>query len=170
MAIDFSFSIEGFENLFQRMDELRDEIGKAKTDRIYRQAMTYAFEPVLQDAKIYAPYSTGQLEKHIYMKAHRPMMFDRGSKFYQGESYLVRVTSSPIRDESYLHTTLNVKGKFQTRWKNIRPVPISQEKGNKRTPKHEYLKPALDNNIENVKNRLGEALIAQINKIAEGRK
>ena len=130
-------------------------------------------EPVLNDAKTFAPHRTDQLKDHIYMKAHRPTMFDRASKFYQGESYLVRVTSSPIREDSYLHTTLTKKGKFQTRWKGLKPVGVSQEYGNKRVPQYQgqgYMKPALQYNLEKVKTRLGQALMIQINKIAEGKK
>jgi len=172
--MDYQFKAEGFEALFERMDELREEIGKAKTDRIWRSALLYAMEPVLQDAISYAPYDKdskdGHLKDHIYMKAHRPQMFDRGSKYYQGESYLVRVTSSPIRDTSFLHTTLNKKGKFQTRWKGLKPVGVSQEFGNKRVRKQAFLKPALNDNIENIQGRLGQALKAQIDKIAEGKK
>lgn len=172
--MDYQFKAEGFETLFQRMDELREEIGRAKTDRIWRQCLLYAMEPVLQDAISHAPYDAdskdGHLKDHIYMKAHRPQMFDRGSKYYQGESYLVRVTSSPIRDTSFLHTTLNKKGKFQTRWKGLKPVGVSQEFGNKRVRKHAFLKPALNDNIENIQGRLGQALKAQIDKIAEGKK
>ena len=172
--MEYQFKVDGFEELFKRMDDLRDEIGKAKTDRIWRNVLLYAMEPVLQDAITYAPYdkdsTDGHLRDHIYMKAHRPQMFDKGSKYYQGESYLVRVTSSPIRDTSFLHTSLNKKGKFQTRWKGLKPVGVSQEYGNKRVNKHPYLHPALTDNIENITGRLGVALKAQIDKIAEGKK
>jgi len=173
MSLEYSFSVEGFEALFKRMDNLREEVGKQKTDRIWRNVMLYAMEPVLQDAKTFAPHKSGQLAEHIYMKAHRPTMFDRASKFYQGESYLVRVTSSPIRNDSYLHTTLNKKGRFQTRWKGLKPVGVSQEYGNKVVPQYRgkgYMHPALNDNIENIKTRLGQALMVQIDKIAEGKK
>ena len=95
--MDYQFKVEGFEELFKRMDTLRDEIGKTKTDRIWRNVLLYAMEPVLQDAKTYAPKDTGQLADHIYMKAHRPQMRDKASMYYDGESYIVRVTSSPIK-------------------------------------------------------------------------
>ena len=169
MSIDYQANIKGFEALFKRMDELRDEIGKAKTDRIWRNVMLYAMEPVLQDAKTFAPKDTGQLEEHIYMKAHRPQMRDKASVTYRGESYIARVTSSPIRDDSVLETILNKKGKFQSYWTKKRPVGISNEFGNKRTPKHEFLHPALNYNIDKIQRRLGEALMVQINKLGEGK-
>ena len=170
MSIDFSANVEGFEALFKRMDELREEIGKAKTDRIWRNVMLYAMEPVLQDAKTFAPKRTGQLEEHIYMKAHKPQMRDKAAFTYQGESYIARVTSSPIRDDSVLQTILNKKGKFQSYWTKKRPVGISNEFGNKRTPKHDFLRPALTDNINKIQTRLGQALMVQIDKIAEGKK
>ena len=61
---------QGFPELFQAMDELAEEIGKGKTDKIWRNAMKFAIEPVLQDAKSFAPEDTGQLAKHIYSKVH----------------------------------------------------------------------------------------------------
>jgi hypothetical protein len=169
MSIDYQANITGFEALFDRMDKLREEIGPAKTDRIWRNVMLYAMEPVLQDAKTFAPKRTNQLADHIYMKAHRPQMRDKASITYQGESYLARVTSSPIRDDSVLETILNKKGKFQSYWTKKRPVGISNEFGNKRTPKHQFLQPALNNNIDRIQRRLGEALMVQINKIGEGK-
>lgn len=167
-----SIEVKGFEALFKRMDELRDEIGKGKTDRIWRNVMEYAFEPVLEDAKTFAPENTGQLRNHIYMKAHKPQMFDKASKYYQGEMYMVRVTSSPIRDDSVLHTILNKRGRFQTVWRGKKPVGVSQEYGNKRVPKYQgqgFIRPALIYNMEKVYTRLGQALIAQIEKIGEGK-
>ena len=169
MSIQASAKLEGFEALFKRMDELREEIGKTKTDRIWRNVMLYAMEPVLQDAKSYSPKATGQLEEHIYMKAHRPQMRDKGSITYQGESYIARVTSSPIRDDSVLETILNKKGRFQSYWTKKRPVGVSQEFGNKKTTKHAFMIPALNNNIDRIQRRLGEALMVQINKIGEGK-
>jgi hypothetical protein len=65
MAINKTFNVEGFPELFKAMDELKEEIGKGKTDSIWRKCLGYAFEPVLQDAKSFAPVDTGELEKHI---------------------------------------------------------------------------------------------------------
>ncbi len=41
------FRVEGFEELFAKMGELEEEIGKGKTDRIWRKALAWAMEPVL---------------------------------------------------------------------------------------------------------------------------
>jgi hypothetical protein len=170
MALDVPFDVQGFESLFQRMDELRDEIGKGKTDRIWRNVLSYAMEPVLQDAKAFSPQDTGQLRDHIYMKVHRPQMLDKASKFYQGETYMARVTSSPIRDDSVLNYTVNKRGKLQAYYTNKKPVPVSQEYGNKRVPQQSYMKPALNNNLDKIQTRMAQALMEQINKIAEGKK
>jgi hypothetical protein len=160
----------GFEALFQKMDDIRDEIGKCRTDRIWRNALTYAMEPVLQDAKVFAPKDTGQLADHIYMKVQRPQAMDRASKFYQGEQYMARVTSSPIRDDSKLNYVVNKRGKLQAYWSGRKPVPVSQEYGNSRVPKHEYMHPALNNNLENIQYRLAQSLTAQLDDIVKGNK
>lgn len=162
--MQISFKAEGFEDLFKKMEDLRQEIGKGKTDRIWRDILTYAIEPVLQDAKVYAPHDTGQLADHIYMKAQKPQARDKASSTYQGEMYLARVTVSPIRDDSKMHTVLNKKGKFQTVWLGKKPVAISQEFGNARTSPHPFLRPALQNNIENIQTRLAQAIMVQLDK------
>lgn len=169
MAVEFK--LEGFEDLYKAMDELAQEIGKGKTDRIWRNAMKWAMEPVLQDAKTYAPKDSGQLADRIYMKVHRPMMRDKSGKYYAGEVYMARVTASPIRDESKLKTILNKRGKFQSVWVNKRPVALSNEFGNARTPPTPFLRPALESNIDKVISRLGQAIWTEVNwgKYAKGK-
>ena len=98
--MNVTFQVEGFKELFSEMDQLAEEIGKTKTDRIWKNALLYAFEPVFQDAKTFAPKDTYDLFNHIYVKAHRPQARDKASTTYQGESYMVRVSVSPIRDDS----------------------------------------------------------------------
>lgn len=171
MATSKTFDVEGFPELFKAMDELKEEIGKGKTDTIWRKSLSYAFEPVLQDAKSFAPEDTGQLEKHIYLKVQRPQARDKASASYRGEIYMASVRVSPKRDDAVLHTVLNKRGKFQKVWRGLRPVGISQEFGNARTSPHPFLRPALDNNIDNVISRLGHIIWSQINwtKNAKGK-
>ena len=170
--LEFKPSVTGFEDLFKKMDELAEEIGKGKTDRIWRNALAAAMSPVLQDAKSFAPgespKSTGDLRDHIYMKVHKPKARDKASITYNGEMYLARVTVSAKRSETKHRLVLNKKGNFQTVAYNMRPVAVSQEFGNKRLMNsefgtaamgaHPFLRPALDNNIENVQRNLGAAL------------
>ena len=69
---------------------------------------------------------------------------------------------------------MNKKGKFQAVWTNKRPVPVSQEFGNKRLEKsefgtaargaHPFLRPALENNIGRVQTILGYAIMDAIEK------
>lgn len=165
------FKVDGFTELYKAMDELAEEIGKGKTDRIWRNALAYAFEPVLQDAKTYAPKDSGQLADRIYMKVHRPMARDKAGQRYDGEMYMARVTASTVRDESVLKVVLNKRGKFQSVWTNKRPVAISNEFGNARTPMKQFLRPALRNNIDKVISRLGQSIWSEIKwgKYAKGK-
>ena len=119
--VEGSVKVEGFDDLFKAMDGLAEEIGKGKTDAIYRKAMAYAFDPVLQMAKDLAPMDTGQLKEHMYLKVQRPQARDKASKYYEGEVWMARVTLSPKREDSVAHTVLNRKGKFQTYYTN-KPV------------------------------------------------
>lgn len=162
MAIDLSITSQGFPELFQAMDELAEEIGKGKTDKIWRNAMSFAIEPVLQDAKAFAPEDTGQLAKHIYSKVHRPQARDKTSQSYQGEMYIARVTSSTLRDDTTHKFILNKKGKFQTVLANMKPVPVSQEFGNARVPAKPFLRPALESNYDNVISRLGQSIWSEL--------
>lgn len=165
MAVEYQ--VEGFPELFAAMDALKEEVGKGKTDRIWRNAMTRAFTPVLNAAKQNAPKDTGQLAERIYMKVHRPNQGDKGSKYYQqGEIYMARVSASPLRDTSTLHTILNKKGKFQNVWRGKRPVAISQEFGNASTPQHPFLRPALEANTKLVTDILADSLKIAIDEIA----
>lgn len=152
------FKMEGFDDLQKQLDELvvdaKEKGQKVNKDRIWRNAMKWAMEPVLEDAKSYAPKDSGQLAERIYMKVHRPMTRDKAGRYYDGETYLARVTSSPIRDDSVLNTVLNKKGKFQSVWSNKRPVGISQEFGNARNAAKPFLRPALEGNISRVTSRL----------------
>lgn len=168
MADDLTFKAEGFEELFKKMDTLAQEIGKGKTDKIWRTAMKYAFEPVLQDAKTFAPAKTHQLEEHIYMKVHRPMARDKSGKAYaEGEIYMARVTASTLRDDTVYNSVLNKNNKFQTVATNKKPVPVSQEFGNARTPAHPFLRPALEVNYQRVESRLGWAIWQQLEKFGK---
>lgn len=159
------FSVEGMDELLAKMDLLQEEIGKAKTDAIWRKALRYAMEPVLQDAKTLAPEDTGELEKHIYMKVHRPMSRDKNGKYYAGEVFMARVTSSPLRDDSVKNFSLNKKGKLTGRWTNLKPVPVSQEFGNARTPANPYMRLSLENNMDKVSHRLGWSVWAAIEEV-----
>lgn len=162
-----SYKVEGFSELFAAMDALKEEIGKGKTDRIWRDAMKGAFTPVLMAAKQNAPKDSGQLAARIYMKVHRPNQGDKGSKHYvPGEIYMARVSASPLRDESTLRTVLNKRGKFQNVWGNKKPVAISQEFGNASTPKHPFLRPALEANYKLVTDILADKLKLAIDEIA----
>jgi len=161
------FKVEGFQELFKVMEELKEEIGKGKTDKIWRTALTYAMEPVLQDAKTFAPYDpkskTGHLRDHIYMKVHRPMARDKTGKYYAGEMYMARVTSSPMRDDTRADIILNKKGKFQTVYRGRPPVAVSQEFGNAKVGIGKpFLRPALEYNFDRVTSRLGWSIWQQI--------
>lgn len=153
---------DGFPELFQAMDELAEEIGKGKTNKIWRNAMRYAFEPVLQDAKAFAPQDTGQLSDRIYMAVHKPSSRDKTSQSYQGEMYVARVTASTLRDDVIHKIILNKRGKFQTVVTNKKPVPVSQEFGNARVSAQPFLRPALESNYDNVISRLGQSIWSEL--------
>lgn len=163
MSVDFK--VEGFTELYAEMDKLSEEIGKQKTDRIWRNALRYAMEPVLQDAKTYSPKDTHELVDHIYMKVHRPQGRDKSSNSYAGEMYMARVTLSPIREDSKQNFVMNKRGKLQAVWVNKKPVGVSQEFGNANTPMHPFMRPAMDNNTDRVISRLGWAVWEAIAKM-----
>lgn len=161
------FIVEGFPELFATMAELKEEIGKSKTDRIWREAMKAAFQPVLEAAKRNAPKDTGELSNRIYMKVHRPNRSDKQSKYYEpGETYMARVSVSPLRSDSQLHVVLNKRGKFQNVWRNKKPVGISQEFGNARVPAQPFMLPALRQNQNAVATILSDRLKLAIEEVA----
>lgn len=144
MSVETSFKVEGFEDLFARMDAIKEEIGKGKTDKVWRNMLKAAMQPVLDEAKRLAPNDTGQLADHIYLKVHRPMARDKDGKAYQqGTIYMARVTASTLRDDTVYNLILNKRNRFQTIAVNKKPVPVSQEFGNAKTPAHPFLLPAM---------------------------
>lgn len=164
------FKMEGFDELIKQMDELGQEIGKAKTDRIWRKAMAYAMEPVLEDAKSFAPKDTGEMASRIYMKVHRPMARDKQGRMYAGEAYMARVTASPIRSDSVLNYTVNSKGKLRATWSNKSPAHVAQEFGNAHNAPTPFLRPALQVNLTHVQSRLAWSVWAAIQELAAKKK
>ena len=161
-----SFKMEGFDELIKQMNELKEEIGKAKTDAIWRKAMRYAMDPVLEDAKSFAPKDTGEMASRIYMKVHRPMARDKQGRRYAGEAYLARVTASPIRSDSVLKYTVNQKGKLRATWSKKSPAPVAQEFGNSHNAATPFMRPALELNIARVESRLAWSVWEAIQKVA----
>jgi HK97 gp10 family phage protein len=155
------YKVDGFDDLFKQMDELKDEIGKAKTDKIWRNAMRYAFQPVLDKAKDLAPRDTGQLADHLYLKVQRPQGRDKSSKYYDGEVFMARVTLNPTREDTIQRTVLTKKGKFKNYNVN-KPVGLSQEFGNARTAPHPFLRPALESSTQDVIDRLGRSIWSEM--------
>jgi len=161
------FQVEGFDALFAAMDEMAEEIGKAKTDRIWRNALKVAFAPVLEAAKANAPRDTGQLADRMYMQVHRPNSGDRRSKYYvEGETFMARVSTSSLRDDSIATHVLNKRGVFQKVWRNRHPVALAQEFGTASTPQHPFLRPALEQNVGEVVTLLGTYLQFAIEEVA----
>jgi HK97 gp10 family phage protein len=152
-----SNNVNGFDDLFKSMDALAEEIGKGKTDKIWRNAMTYAFAPVLAAAKNSVPVLSGQLRDHIYLKVHRPQARDKSALSYRGETFMVRVTSVPRREDSVINTVINKRGKEQNFGKH-KPVALAVEFGTAKVAPRPFLRPALETNLQEVQDRLGRAV------------
>lgn len=170
MSVEMTLTVDGFDDLFKRMDEIREEIGKGKTDRIWRKALTAAMEPVLIAAKAAAPKDSGQMADHIYMKVQKPQAMDKAGKYYQGEMYMARVTVSPVRDDTKYGMVLNKRGRFQTVLQGKHPIAVSQEFGNARTPAHPFLRVSLERNAGAVMDLLAGEISAVINRFDKGLK
>lgn len=156
-----NFKVEGFDDLYKAMDALAEEIGKGKTDRIWKRSLGVAMEPVLAQVKANAPVDSGQLQDHVYMKVHRPMGRDKQSASYQGEVFMARVSVSPKREDSVERTVLNKRGNFQS-YGLHRPVALSQEFGNAKQAARPFIRPALQSNYDLVIQRLGQAIWYEI--------
>lgn len=169
MAVIQSYTVEGFPELFAAMNDLKEEIGKQKTDRLWRSALTAAMQPVLKAAQAAAPKDTGQLAQHIYLKVQRPQRRDKTSKYYDGEEYMARVSVSPIREDTKDHFTLNKRGKFQHVYRNKKPVAVSQEFGNARVTRHPFMRLSLENNAQLVTSILEGRLAIIIAEVARAK-
>jgi hypothetical protein len=126
-------------------------------------------QPVLEDAKTFAPKDTGEMSDRIYMRVHRPMARDKGSQSYNGEMYIARVTVSALRSDTVQNIILNKRGRFQTVYTNKRPIPVSQEFGNARTGGKPFMRPALNMNITRVESRLGWSIWQKITELTKAK-
>lgn len=162
--------VEGFDELYKTFDELAEEIGQGKTNRIWKKALGFAFEPVLRQVKSSAPVDSGQLLDHVYMDVHRPQGRDRKSPAYQGEVFMARVTVAPQREDSVTRTTITKSGKESTVSYN-RPVALANEFGTAKMAGKPFIRPALEANVQNVIDRLGQAIWYEMNwgKYAKGK-
>jgi hypothetical protein len=166
MAVIESFTVAGFPELFKAMDELKEEIGKGKTDRIWRDTLKAAMQPVLNSAKAAAPKDSGQLADNIYLSVHRPKQRDKAGKYFDGEMYMARVSVSAIRKDTGTAFVVNKRGKLQTVRTNKKPVAVSQEFGNARVPGNPFLRVSLERNARTVAQILEDLLKLKINEIA----
>lgn len=151
------FKVEGLDELLQNMADLQEEIGKKKTDRLWRKVLGQAMLPVLETAKALAPVDSGQLKEHIYMKVQKPMARDKASMSYKGEGIIARVTVGPKRQESKQIGVVVKRGKQKTLY-NHRPVALAHEFGTAEIAPKPFMRPALSTNVDNVIQRLGDAI------------
>ena len=162
MAAEKVATVEGFDELFKNMDALAEEIGKGKTDRIWKRAMGYAMYPVLASARSLAARNidTGQLYDHIYMKVQRPQARDKASASYRGEMFMASVRVGPKREDSTAKTYISAKGRERVIY-NHRPVALAIEFGTAKMKKGEgtpFMRPALKTNLRLIQERLGRAI------------
>lgn len=162
----------GFADLGRKLDALRTAFGPRKVDRLTQKALTISFTPVLNAAIALAPKDTGQLSERIYMRIKKPTGIDKASKYYQGESVFARVTSSPIRQESIKVFKLRKSGgvykERYSHYKNVRPVGVSQEFGNKTSPQYRgqgFMRVALAQNSQRVLETFEKELLKLIDKL-----
>ena len=152
-----AFQVEGLDELLQNMGDLQEEIGKKKTDKLWRKVMGYAMLPVLDSAKNLAPVHTGQMKDHIYMKVQRVTSRDKASISYKGEDIMARVTVSPKRRDDTVKDVVTKRGKQKIIY-NYKPVALAQEFGTAEVAPKPFMRPALATNVDNVVQRLGDAV------------
>jgi HK97 gp10 family phage protein len=163
-------SVQGFDQLFRVMDDLSDEITRAKTDHIWIQAMREAMKPVLDTARVRVPKHDGELLDALYLKAHRPQVRDKKALSYQGESVMARVSiKAPRKDKKTGKLKIEVveyktkSGKIKLRNKynfedSNKPVALAMEFGTAHTAGRPFLRSSLESNINTVIVTLGNAV------------
>jgi HK97 gp10 family phage protein len=169
MVLADTFKVEGMEELFAQLNNLKQEIGKQKTDRIWREVVTRAAEPILAEVKASAPKDSGQLADRIYMRVRRPKARDKNGKYYLGEEYFARIIASPLRDDTRQHFVLNRRGKLQAVWRNKKPVAVSQEFGNARVAAQPFMRPGLMRARSQSVKIMGDILKLKIAEITRAR-
>lgn len=151
-------TVTGFDELFKVMDDLADEVGQRKVDRIWTGAMRKAMQPVLDAARAQVPRHFGYLMDALYLRAHKPRSRDKQSQSYQGEAIMARVSIANERPDSVRSFTVDKKGKLRS-YINFRgsnkPVALAMEFGTATTPAHPFLRMALEGQAATVQTILG---------------
>ena len=155
------FKVQGLDELLQSVGDLQEEIGKTKTNRIWKRVLGEAMIPVLQTAKQLAPVDSEQLKDHIYLKAQKPASRDKTSIYYKGESFMARVTVGPKREDSKQTGIVKKRGKEKAVY-NHRPVALAMEFGTAELAPKPFMRTALATNVDNVIQRLGDAIAYEL--------
>jgi len=160
-------TVTGFDELMRAMDDLSKEISQGRTARIWKNAMRYAMQPVEDTARMLIQAQTrgtGTLADSLYIAVHKPTARDKRSGSYMGDTYIARVGVTAKRPESKMNTVVysTKKGLTKSRdylaGKTNRPVAIAVEFGTADVSSRPFLRPALTNNLQQVQQRLGDAL------------
>lgn len=162
--------VQGFDQLFRVMDQLSEEITRAKTDHIWIKSMREAMQVVLDTARARVPIHDGELHDALYLKAHRPQARDKKALAYQGESVMARVSiKAPRKDKKTGKLKIEIEeyktktGKTRKRMKydfrdSNKPVAMAMEFGTAHTSGKPFLRSSLESNINTVIVTLGNSV------------
>jgi len=146
-----SIKLEGIGSVDKALRELEIEFGdKMARSKVLIPAVREAMKPVLQAAKTGAPKETGDLTRSLIVEARRPTRKDRRSKYVtQTDTVIAAVTTASGKKLAKMGIKSDARA-------------IAQEFGTARHPAQPYLRPALENNLQNTVSKLADILARRI--------
>jgi hypothetical protein len=156
---------------------LADEIGdKSASSKVLIPAVREAMQPVLRRAQSLVPQDTGALALSLIVEARRPTKKDKRSMYVNNTDVAIAAVTTAsgkklasmsqgkglIRSQKRLTKMGFDASKFKGIPSDARAV--SQEFGNASTPKHPYLRTAIESQAQLVVNDLAAILEKRISK------
>lgn len=172
------FEVTGLKEALDAFRELQYDIGdKDAKSKVMIPAVKKAMLPVLQLAQELAPVDTGGLKLSLQVEGRRPTNKDRKSKYVSQNDVVISAVTTASGNK--LASMSTGKGLIKSR-KTLEKLGVSdaqsfmgiksdaramvQEFGSSKTPAHSYLRPAIENQQQQVVNLFRDVLVEKINQ------
>jgi HK97 gp10 family phage protein len=172
------FTVTGLKEALEAFKELQYDIGdKDSKSKVMIPAVRKAMQPVLSMAQQLSPVDTGGLKLSLQVEGRRPTNKDRRSKYINPTDAVIAAVTTASGNKLKLMS--EGKGLIRAR-KRLEKMGVAnaksfmgiqsdaramvQEFGSSKTPAHSYLRPALENQQEQVVNIFRDVLVEKINQ------
>lgn len=176
-ATAYKVQINGVDELREVLDTLKKDFGPTDQKKILVKGVKESMRPALNAAIAMVPVDTGLLKQSLHIEARKPTNKDRRSKYVSmTDAVVATVTTRKIPKKYKTEVYGLTKGMSKEERKKATQKfyeskgifydarAISMEFGTKSIAPRPFLRPALENNVSNITDKLGSIIKAQIEK------